>query len=763
MRNTTKYLVFIALLLFGVTGSLFAQTAWRQGEMQVIIPVDQAAISTMKDLVERLSINTETAGNAIRCYVTASELTALENAGLKYQIEIDNLNAWSASFGPRGVPTGYYTLDELNSIADSLALNFPDICTIHTLGQATGFYQLMALKISDNSSVDENEAEVLFDGGIHGDEIGGPENMIRFARDLCLQYGTDPDITELVNNREIWIYYCVNPYGRQNMTRYNANGIDINRDCGYMWNGEGNSPSAFSQPETRAYRKLLTENQFVIHCSYHSGTEYISYPWSYRAEPTPDNAMHNYLAALYASSSGYSNIPYAQGYNGMYAINGSTKDFGYGALGSISWSVEISLSKQPPSSQIGSYYLKNKPSMLNMVEYAGYGIEGIVTDSISGEPIPATLFIDNLFPFANDPETGDFHKFLLSGNYQVKVVSNGYESRIISGVTISSMTATEVNIALPRLNQHFATRIIACQIPNNNVMDEGFTPAAIGPPDHIRYSLGRFGYAILDMGDTLSDNDGPEFIVYEYDATPEGYQLLAGQTMDGPWILLGNATGTQEFDLAVSGLTSARYVKIKDDGDGSSQEADAGFDLDAIEGIVYLPPVDSTGFISGIIYSLDFQEPISGAIITCGINSTFSTEEGSYTIMADTGIVELCSVYLPGMMNDCDTVFVSPGDTLIHDMYLPITEAIHSKPKSETNISLSPNPAGNFTILSYNGHPEDIHVKVFSADGRRTDCNTIAIDKSHHYLDTSRLKPGLYIVRIQHNLIEEMLKFMIYR
>lgn len=746
-QHPMKRLVFLVLILTGITGSVNAQSAWRRGEMQILIPVIQPGAAGIADLVNHLHINSESSGSHIRCYVTPSELASIREAGLTYQVEITDLNVWANSFGPRGIPTGYYTVDELNGIADSLAQNFPGICTLHTLGLGTGFNQLMALKISDNSSVDENEAEVLFDGGIHGDEVGGPENMIRFARDLCLGYGTDETITNLVDNREIWIYYCVNPYGRLNMTRYNGNGIDVNRDCGYMWNGEGNSPSAFSQPETKAYRKILTDNQFVIHCSYHSGTEYISFPWSYRGEPTPDHANHDYLASMYASTSGYTNIPTGQGFNGMYAINGSTKDFGYGSLGAISWSVEISLLKQPPASQIVSYYLKNKSSMLNMVEYAGYGITGTITDSMTGQPIPATLFIDNLFPFSNDPDVGDFHKFLLPGNYQVKVVSNGYESRSLTGITISSMAATEVNIALPPANLHFARRIITCQIPGNNVMDEGFTPAAIGPPDNIRYSMGRNGFAIFDMGDTIPDLEGIEFIIYENDDSPEGYQVLAGQTMDGPWISLGNATGNHEFDLTVSGLPSARYLKIKDDGDGQSQQADAGFDLDAIEGIVRLPVNDSTGLIHGIIYSYLFPDPVPGATVMCGENSTITDENGYFVIRADTGKVEICAEFWQMFMYDCDTVHVVAGDTLSHDMFLPILEGTNEK-TGDIPYMVFPNPASGFTTIYCNQGEDFPVIGVFSSDGRPVLYNSFRTGKTDVTIDTGELTPGLYILRL---------------
>ncbi len=111
------------------------------------------------------------------------------------------------------------------------------------------------------------------------------------------------------------------------------------------------------------------------------------------------------LAGVYANvSGGYSNMPYGQGYSGMYPINGSTKDSNYGLKGSVSWSLEISMSKQPPASQIMMYYNYNRPGMIAMIEYAGYGIRGIVTDAVTGEPVTASVFVNNFLPCFTDPE-----------------------------------------------------------------------------------------------------------------------------------------------------------------------------------------------------------------------------------------------------------------------------------------------------------------------------------------------------------------------
>lgn len=742
-----KNLILPAFLLLSICTS--AQQPWREGEMQVrVYPVNAEDYA----IIRQLGLNADECDGFLRCYLTPSELSAVNAFGIPAETEIPDLNQWSASFGPRGVPSGYYTVAELNEIADSLALNFPDICTLHELGMATGFNVLKALKISDNSATDENEAEVLFDGGIHGDEVGGPENMIRFARDLCLGYGTDEQITSLVNNREIWVYYCVNPYGRENMTRYNANGVDINRDGGYMWNAEGNSPSAFSQPETKVYRNLLCSNQFVIHCSYHSGTEFISYPWSYRASPTPDNEIHDFLASEYAAHSGYTNIPYEQGYTGMYAINGSTKDFGYGALGVISWSVEISVSKQPAASQIVPYYLKNRESMLTMTDYAGWGLEGVITDALTGEPLPATLYIEDYFPFASDPEVGDYHKFLLPGYYNLRVEANGYATRTFSQVMIPETGSAILNVSMTPSTAQFARRMITCQIPNNNFNDEGNTPAATGSPDNVRYSLGRMGYAVLDMGTPVVDGEGNDIIVYENDATPEGYFLYAGQTMDGPWELLGNATGNHEFDLLASGLPDARYIKIKDDGDGQSQVADAGFDLDAVEGIVRIVPADSTGFIEGYVMSVELGEAVAGATVSCGQRTTMSDEYGFFILEADTGRVEICASYPFAFMYGCDSVTVTPSDTLTNNIEVRIMEATLMEPAAQGQYFIYPVPAGDYFIIAATtaGSREILNYKLYSSTGIKVSSGRLINQETT--VVTKNLPKGIYLLNISNGI-----------
>ncbi|TSA26047.1 MAG: T9SS C-terminal target domain-containing protein [Bacteroidetes bacterium] len=570
------------------------QTCWRPGEMEVKVYLHSSGnVTTLKNL-KLLDEPALENGSAIAWItLTPAELEKLKASGLEYVITNPDLNASGQHFRDQAVLESYHNYDQLIALADSLATNYPAICSKILLGTTPQNRQLGILKISDNVNINENEAEIMFDGGIHGDEIMGPEIVIRYARDLCLGYGIDSTLTDLINNREIWLYYLVNPDGFFGGIRYNSNGVDINRDAGFMWGGEGYSPAPFSQPETKILRSLWLTHNFSLYSNFHGGTEVIALPWSYRTSQPSDWAQMYHLADVYADTSGYPYLIHGQGCNMMYQILGSTKDYQYGILGQVGWSMELSELKQPPSSQIPMYYNYNKPAITEMIRQVGWGVEGIISDSVTGSPIKAAIFVGSYYPVFTDPQVGDYHKYILPGTYSITVKASGYETRTITGVTVPAQGSAVANIQLVPAPAWYACKALVTNIPylpgSGDYADESYVPGLIGPPDLVNYSIGRSGYVIVDMGDTVYDGTGDDFKVVEGDDTPEGYYCHVSESMDGPWTNLGGATGTTAFNLSDGPISKARYIRITDDGDGASDIDNAGFDLDAIE--ILTPPL----------------------------------------------------------------------------------------------------------------------------------------------------------------------------
>jgi PKD repeat protein len=667
------------VVLVMLASQAFPQQGWRTGEMEVRVFLHSREEASK---LKALHLDDEPAspdGSEVSVYATPPELMRIRNAGLRYSVSVPDLNAHSREMLEGKELLGYYNYTTIVALADSLAANFPAICKKTLLGTSVTGKQLGILKISDNVNVNEDEPEVLFEGGIHGDELMGPEVVIRYARDLCLGYGTDSLYTDLVNTREIWMYYVVNPDGYASMSRYNGNGVDINRDCGYMWNAEGNSPGAFSQPETKVVRDLQLGHNFVIFTDYHGGSEVIAYPWSYKTEPAPDMINLGNLAATYSDLSGYVYIPYGQGYNIMYQIFGSTKDNDYGPLGQAGWSIEITSLKQPPSTQIGMYYGFNVPSITEMIRRAGWGIEGVVTDSITGSPVKAQVWADNFFPCYTDPAVGDYHKYVLPGPHTVMVTASGYLPKTISGVIVPSQGSIVNNFRLVHDPGHYAYKVIASRIPNyptaGSYLDESYTPGAIGAPDSITYSLGKNGWIILDLGDTLLNGTGNDLKIWESGSTPEGYTCSVSLGMDGPWSLLGTGTGSQSFDLGPAAVSRARFVKITDDGDGNANIPDAGFDLDAVQ--LLTPPL-LPDFIASI------TDPCSGSSVSFTDESTGNATGWDWAFPGGT----------PGTstsQNPSGIVYATPG---IYDVTLTISNTAGTGTLTKTSLITVLSPPG---------------------------------------------------------------------
>jgi len=681
--------ILILFLVFNLQ-VVFAQSKpWRDNEMEVKVIFSNPQ---QAGILGSMNLKGDIYNSHAYLYLTPAELEKIKEAGLKYSINIPDLNAWSSGFGAAQVPPGYNTFNEIKSIADSLVTYFPDICRKVVYGFTPQMKELAALKISDNVNVDENEAEILFDGGIHGNEVGASQNVIQFARDLCLAYGTDTYITNLVNGREIWLYYCVNPFGRDYMTRENSNGVDINRDFGYMCGGESGSTGPFSQPESKALRDCQYSNQFVSYTNFHSGAEVIAYPWSYRYSPVPDVAHVSALANIYSVNSGYPNLPRGQGSQIMYLIKGSTKDFNYGCLGSVAWSIEISLDKQPAGPNIQYYYNINKPAMLALIEHAGFGIEGIVSDAVTGAPLRAAVWVENNYPAFTDGDAGDYHKYLVPGTYKLRFTANGYQPYEIEEVTVNEMQSTVTDIQLQPLQSHYGYRTCISKIPNfsaQNPGDEGYSAACLGAPDQVNYSLGKGGYIMVDMQNAVLDEAGTDITVYEGDTGAEGYDVYALANMDGEWNFIGSGLGTTNFDLAASGITEAQYFVIQDDDDGTANVNDAGFDFDAIANR-HAPVPDTLAHLSGKVFDSNTGLPLQGVLISLADTIILTDTAGFYSIDPIRGSYILCAVMQDYNMV-CDTLQLVPGAETTHNFYLDFNVGL-LKPVQSIDFSVMPNP-----------------------------------------------------------------------
>ena len=632
------FLVFLSLMI--ITPSLVSGADYEVNKKEIfdvfnpaIVRIEISDDSNLDVIIDHdlsfLDIKDEHA----LAFATSEDLIWLKENNYEFEIVYENYAEMMGWDKNPSLLDDFHKYNELTVELEDIASSYPDIADLYDLGTSVQGRKIWGLKITDNPDVEEDEPEIRICGCHHGNEIMSVELPLLLAWYMVENYESDARIKDLVENRETWIIPMVNPDGREISTRVNANGVDLNRDYGYLWDGSGSSPSPFSQPETKVIREHALDNNFVLSLSYHTTAKYINYVWNYKGEPVEDNDVVVYLSNKYGE---YNDYVVVEGFD-WYQTRGDTNDFSYGCRGDIDWTIETE------NSNIPYVWNKNMGGMLDLIELADMGLRGIVTDAETGFPVPATIWVEEIYwPCFTDPKVGDYHKPLLPGMYNIIFRANGYEEQIHQ-VTVSDSEPTVLDVEMVRGGGNYAEQVSLVNFydpysyPNSFQNNPTEAVSALGPPDDIFASLGVGGSIVLDMGEIgkIYDSEGDDFTVYEGDETSDGYTLYVSDFWDGPWTNFGTASGTTSFDLGEEDIDSARFIKIIDDGSGSATETNPGFDLDAIQNLnptdVF---VDDDFSASTPGWGYDHFDNIDDAIdVTAGMGSII-IYEGNYSAVS---------------------------------------------------------------------------------------------------------------------------------
>jgi len=346
------------------------------------------------------------------------------------------LQLWEETKDTRDPMRAYYTLTEYQLFMQQTAAQYPNICQLVQYGSSGQDRPLYMMKISDNVTIEENEPELKYVGSIHGDEVVGYDMLIRLIGLLTSQYGSNTRITNIVDNTEIWINPMMNPDGNALVQRYNAAGIDLNRNFP-MPTGAQHPDGNVWGVENVAMMDFSLARDFDLSLNFHGGALVINYPWDYTYTLAPDDALLHEMALTYSRENApmYASPEFPQGVtNGAawYVITGSMQDWNYGYTDCIEMTAEISNIKWPAASTLDTYWAQNQESLLKYLEFAQKGVRGVVTNS-SGTPLTATLTVaGNVKTEKTDMPNGDYHRLLLPGTYLLTAAADGYLPQTVS-------------------------------------------------------------------------------------------------------------------------------------------------------------------------------------------------------------------------------------------------------------------------------------------------------------------------------------------
>ncbi|HYF92292.1 MAG TPA: M14 family metallopeptidase [Symbiobacteriaceae bacterium] len=357
---------------------------------------------------------------------TAVEAGAIRKLGFRPDLRLRALDF-------PGEDSNYHNYTEMTTEIDSVVGAHSSIARKFSIGRSVEGRELWAVKISDNAAVDENEPEVLYAGLHHAREHLTVEQTLYILHLLADNYGTDSRITHLVNSREVYIVFNVNPDGgeydvatgryrswrknRQPNTGSAYVGTDLNRNYGYRWGCCGGSSAnpasetyrgafAFSAPETAAIRDFISSRvvggvqQIKTAITFHSYAELILWPYGYTYTDVPSDMTqddHDTFAAMgyaMAGTNGYT----AQQASDLYISDGDLTDWAYGQHRIFAYTFEMSPTASspgfyPPDEQIPVLPGRNREAILYIAEQAGCPYRAIGKRCSGSEP--TTVFFDS--------------------------------------------------------------------------------------------------------------------------------------------------------------------------------------------------------------------------------------------------------------------------------------------------------------------------------------------------------------------------------
>lgn len=350
---------FLALSLLAFSLSSFATVKIKE---ELYIPGQDPVV--VKDLINTGSVIVDhVSSKGFELYGSEGLSEYLDSKKIAYLDMKDMKEKLLADY-----PTSAQTIANLKAIA----ARYPNIMQIVTIGKSVKGQELLFVKISDNVRVDEVEPEFKYISSMHGDEITGRELTMMLVKEIGEKYGKDREITELVNNTEIYIMPTMNPDGSDLKQRGNARNVDLNRNFPDMTRDRESNPQG-RELETQAIMAFEAQRQFALSANFHGGAVVANYPWDSKYDLHPLDGFVKELSLIYAET----NAPMRNSRefpNGItngaawYVVKGGMQDWSYVWFNDLQITVELSDIKWPSYSDIPSFYKDNRDSMVNFMK-----------------------------------------------------------------------------------------------------------------------------------------------------------------------------------------------------------------------------------------------------------------------------------------------------------------------------------------------------------------------------------------------------------
>eukprot|EP00746_Dinoflagellata_sp_MGD_P090670 gnl/MRDRNA2_/MRDRNA2_35827_c0_seq1.p1 gnl/MRDRNA2_/MRDRNA2_35827_c0~~gnl/MRDRNA2_/MRDRNA2_35827_c0_seq1.p1 ORF type:complete len:428 (+),score=77.20 gnl/MRDRNA2_/MRDRNA2_35827_c0_seq1:93-1376(+) len=252
--------------------------------------------------------------------------------------------------GVRDMFPFYHTTDEIHAELVDLSARCPSMTlNSHTLASKTNnsndqaSIDVVTIKKPEAKPVNKN----FFLFGEHARELISPESGLHLIKALCGEGPLSNKAKDVLQDSEFQIIVNGNPRSRAHVEkgdfclRVDENGVDLNRNWDEEWAPVAEfasvdtnpGPTAFSEPETQLFKKMVSEYQPTNFLTIHSGTRGMYMPWAYDMHHLAKRNQPEMMQILKTLDSQYCECPFgAAGKEVGYSCPGTCLDWVYDKL-----------------------------------------------------------------------------------------------------------------------------------------------------------------------------------------------------------------------------------------------------------------------------------------------------------------------------------------------------------------------------------------------------------------------------------------------
>jgi carboxypeptidase T len=313
-------------------------------------------------------------------------------------------------------PSCYRTNAQIETFLQGIASSYPQLATLTDAGPSWEGRPQWLMQLGSNR-LPGTKPTLFLAAAHHARDIAGPEVLLRFISYLAQNYGVDPDVTWLLDNRRVVFMTVINPDGyfrvynspaplwyknanNNYCTNSTNRGADINLNYPFHWNQGGASslqcdstypgPSALSEPESQHVLSAVQASGADLVISLQAPGPGIHYPWGWTTNPPPDAAGLDALGWNLGRLNGTPR-PAVRTHNASSLISGILDDTLYGQYGVPAYTFNIGSSFAPSCATLDQIWQAQRPAFMYAAKAVGPAMHATLSRPFGPTPRDITI------------------------------------------------------------------------------------------------------------------------------------------------------------------------------------------------------------------------------------------------------------------------------------------------------------------------------------------------------------------------------------